>query len=631
MRFSPTLFIIGATLSIVGCDTSPKDGADGNAGAPAMPTAAIADASVAEGAANHVQSMTVTLTPAPTSAVTLKYRVRAGSAGNPTDWTCAASYGTLNFAAGQTSQAINITVVGDAAVEGDETMFVDLYEPCNGLSIARACGCLTITNDDSGSIAKNVILLIGDGMNISHEVAGSRYIYGSDLGLSFHAFDYQAYVTTWDVSTYNKYSSVVGDLPYANDNFLALLGYDNLKGGATPSMLDDPIAHAYYLTKLAGKEPATDSASAGTALACGRKTDDGNVAWMTGDPAGGSFKTIADLAHTAGMKIGVVSTVPFTHATPACFVSHNVSRNNYAGTSDAAIDYEIIRTVKPDVVIGGGHPTWAPGNNYIHATNYSFVQAGGTTNEYQFVERTAGHNGTTDLAAAAAAATAAGTTKKLFGLFGGAGGNFEYYTVSDTPGTPGFTRGSAENPTLADCTTAALKVLTSNGASTDGSFVMIEQGDIDWANHANHFPNMIGGIYDLDQAVKAAIAFVDIPGDNVAWSNTLIIVTSDHSNSYMRLRSVLGKGDLPAVDGSGHPTDGTVSYGTTNHTNEPTCLYAKGAGASLFKRYEGSWNSGTGLIDNTHVFWVMIKALGLTAPSEHNQNIPLVPIPANGN
>ena len=48
---------------------------------------------------------------------------------------------------------------------------------------------------------------------------------------------------------------------------------------------------------------------------------------------------------------------------------------------------------------------------------------------------------------------------------------------------------------------ASLDVLSDDA---EGFFVMFEQGDIDWSNHANDFENMIGGVWDLDQAVRAA-------------------------------------------------------------------------------------------------------------------------------
>src|SRR4030042_579946 len=70
--------------------------------------------------------------------------------------------------------------------------------------------------------------------------------------------------------------------------------------------------------------PATDSASAATALATGFKTDSGNIAWLPGDPAGGELPTITEEYRAkTGAGIGIISTVPVKHETPAAFVSHN--------------------------------------------------------------------------------------------------------------------------------------------------------------------------------------------------------------------------------------------------------------------------------------------------------------------
>jgi len=87
----------------------------------------------------------------------------------------------------------------------------------------------------------------------------------------------------------------------------------------------------------------------------------------------------------------------------------------------------------------------------------------------------------------------------------------------------------------------------------NGFFLMIEQGDIDWANHANDYQRMIGTTWDLHEAVQTAIDYVNRPGDGIKWSNTLLLVTSDHANSYMRLddNKKLGAGDLPQQDGTG--------------------------------------------------------------------------------
>ncbi|MBN2005822.1 MAG: alkaline phosphatase, partial [Anaerolineae bacterium] len=121
---------------------------------------------------------------------------------------------------------------------------------------------------------------------------------------------------------------------------------------------------------------ATDSASAGTALSTGYKTDDGNIAWLPGDPVTGSLTTIAEWARSAhGFAIGAVSTVQFSHATPATFVSHNVNRNNYA-----VIAHEELYTTTPEVLIGGGHPGFNGGDyKYVGgAADWEALNAGAT-------------------------------------------------------------------------------------------------------------------------------------------------------------------------------------------------------------------------------------------------------------
>ncbi len=463
--------------------------------------------------------------------------------------------------------------------------------------------------------AKHIILFVGDGMQLEHEIAASRYLFGRDTELSFQKLFYKGYVATWDVTTYNRYALAAGLPTYTPAGFNPTVGYDPLKGGFKPypaqtSSIDD----AYFLTKLAlnsadtpaqFKYPATDSASAASAWATGVKTDDGNIAWKPGDPAGGALKTIAELLREQkGLSIGVVSTVPFTHATPAAHVSHNVSRNNYT-----QIATEIIRTVQPEVVIGGGYPGdvggASAGFRYLGDVDYAFLKGSDSTNPYVFIERQTGIDGSVSLLEAAHDAAEQG--KKLFGLFGGPGGNFESPVAYDFPGTPLIARATIENPLLKDAALAALKVLSRD---PDGFFVMVEQGDIDWSNHANDFQRMVGTTWDLHAAVEATIDFINQPDDGIDWSNTLLIVTSDHSNSFMRLHADLTAGDLPAQVGSTYP-DVEVSYRSTEHTNELVMLYAQGAfHFSDFKKNEGRWYPCSHIIDNTQLYHIMAEAAG---------------------
>jgi alkaline phosphatase len=371
----------------------------------------------------------------------------------------------------------------------------------------------------------------------------------------------------------------------------------------------------YFLNLIDGQEPATDSASAGTAISTGQKTDAGNIAWASGDPAGGELTTIAETLRNAyDFAIGVASTVPFSHATPAAFASHNVARSNKWN-----IAHEILFEVQPEIVIGGGLEGYFQtatqdqnGENKDLDDNgynddYDAFVAGTDGTDYTFVERTDGIDGG-DALATTAATLDINSGDKLFGLFGTSGGNFEYFEVADNPGNPAITRG-VEDPTLAEVTNVTLSMLNQD---PDGFFVMFEQGDIDWNNHANDFENMIGGIYDLEEAVLAAQAFVDSGVNGINWSNTLMMVTSDHSNSYMRNQQLLGAGDLPEQEGEPYNfsyPNGEITYETTNHTNEPVTISARGVGADLFNDYAGSWYPHTNLVDNTQIYEVMMEAV----------------------
>ncbi len=485
---------------------------------------------------------------------------------------------------------------------------------------------------------KNVIFFIGDGMSALSEVAASRYLSGRDDGLAWHGLPVKACVATWDVNVYNGQARRAGRPGFSASSFMPLIGYDAKADGAKPPL--DPEAVQRFL-----HGPATDSASAATALATGTKTDSGNIAWLPGDPPAGALTTIAEeVRGRTGASIGVVSTVPFNHATPAAFVSHNTSRNSYytgyKGYQGLGLADEIILRTKPEVVVGGGHPQldnpeFDPKKGYISLALYRALRSSA---DYVFVERRPGEDGGRNLAEAAAAAAREGL--RLFGLFGGKGGNFEAPRASDSPGAPRVEAATEENPSLAEATLAALALLARD---PDGFFLVVEQGDIDWANHDNDFRTMVGCVADLDGAVRAALDFVDRPGDAIDWTNTLLLVTADHATGALGLGSgrPLGAGDLPEQierlarrDGSDrgigangaslkspayaspnvYPDD-DVSYGTAGHTNELVNLAAKGNAARHFRRLRGTWYPGL-IIDNTQINAALREALRL-GPAEH--------------
>jgi alkaline phosphatase len=151
------------------------------------------------------------------------------------------------------------------------------------------------------------------------------------------------------------------------------------------------------------------------------------------------------------------------------------------------------------------------------------------------VQRTDGTQGSALLASAAEQAAAGG--ERLFGLFGMtgglAGGHLPFATADGNfdpaPGAVGQTEkytsaDIAENPTLADMTRAALTVLERD---PDGFWLMIEAGDVDWANHDNNLDNSIGAVNSGDNAFRAVAEWAE---SHHAWDQTAVIVTADHGH-----------------------------------------------------------------------------------------------------
>ncbi len=490
--------------------------------------------------------------------------------------------------------------------------------------VATAVLCCSVFCYAQAASTKNVILFIGDGMQLEHEVATSNYLYGEDFALVWHAFPYKNYVTTWNVDTYNTYARAEGKPEYDPGNFDPILGYDPRKGGEKPYPIskDTRSRFNYFFPNshpsspsLLRSGPSTDSAASASALATGKKTRKGRISWDAAGGAGGERLTITEMFREKnGASVGVMSTVPFSHATPAAFSSHNVNRNNFytghQGYSGLGIADEILTIMMPDVVIGGGHPAWGNPDWDTDEGHISreLYESAIDSETFCFVERSEGEDGARLLAEGAAEAMESG--KKLFALFGGKIGNFEPPVPRNSPGAPQIDRATEENPLLNDVVVAALEILSRN---EKGFFVLAEQGDIDWANHANNFSAMIGTVWDLNEAVRATVEFVDKPGDSVDWDNTLLIVTADHANSYMRMnpKKRLGPGELPEQicdEKSCRYPDGKVKYYTSGHTNELVGIYAKGAGLEIFEKYEGTWYPGTRLIDNTQIFAVIRDA-----------------------
>jgi len=262
----------------------------------------------------------------------------------------------------------------------------------------------------------------------------------------------------------------------------------------------------------------TDSGAGGTAIACGVKTNNGMIG-MTPDST--IVPSIIDIVHKRGLATGVVSTSSVTHATPASFVAHNVSRNNYEAI---ATDY-LKGTI--DVFIGGGQ------NN--------------------FRKRQDGKDLTADL------------ESQGFDVVY----NLDEMKASNSTKIAGLLA-EGHMPTVLEGRTGALEAMTWKAIETlskdkDGFFLMVEGSQIDWGAHANDAEYTITETLDFDQAVGAALEFARMDG------RTLVIVTSDHET-----------GGLTIPAGDANEGTITIKFSTPNHSAVMVPVFSYGPGADKF-------------------------------------------------
>ena len=330
--------------------------------------------------------------------------------------------------------------------------------------------------------------------------------------------------------------------------------YDITKGRALPWLED---ADPEYVKNL-----YPDSAGTATALYAGEKTYVGAIGVEIHEH---DLETLGEIARDLGKSFGTVSSVPFSHATPAAAVAHVSQRNKYTPTeraensdengdliADDNIVYDLLNETQPELVLGGGHPIGRGDFRYISEEQLASLQTGETG--YTFLER--GDNaGQTLLETASTIDVNAGD--KLFGLYGARGqsGNLPWRTAnsdysnaglsSRTDATRPLEEGETveefvatevdENATLMEMTTAALDVL---GDDPDGFWVTIEGGDIDWSAHDNNLDNNIGTTFDFEESTQIVMDWIE---NNGGFEENLLLVTADHDH-YLTLNE-----DFPSL------------------------------------------------------------------------------------
>jgi alkaline phosphatase len=242
-------------------------------------------------------------------------------------------------------------------------------------------------------------------------------------------------------------------------------------------------------TTYSATSAITDSAASGTALATGYKTADGVVAMDASLTV--EYETLAEMAHDAGMKVGIITSVSLDHATPACFYAHNPSRKDYYGLSMSLVESGF------EFFGGGGFslPTGKEGDQP------SVIDAA-VDNGYTIVDNN------TDFA------NLAPGVGKVIAMN-------ERLIIEDgvCPAMPYEIDRQAGELSLADYTAKAIELLD----NPDGFFMMVEGGEIDWLCHYNDAASAILQVLAFDAAIEEAVAFYEQHPDE-----TLIVVASDH-------------------------------------------------------------------------------------------------------
>jgi hypothetical protein len=208
-----------------------------------LPSLSISDVSVSEGNSGAVNMVfNVNLSTVSGRSLSVGYATANGTATAPGDYT--ATSGRVTFTAGQLLQTITVVVVGDTALEPNETIFVNLGGPANAtISDNQATG--TILNDDAQaniSFSQGIYSVAeSDGLTtITVNRAGDL---SGPATVDYAATDNSGSATVVPCSTANgnassrcDFTTALGTLRFAagenSKSFLVLISQDNYVEGA---------------------------------------------------------------------------------------------------------------------------------------------------------------------------------------------------------------------------------------------------------------------------------------------------------------------------------------------------------------------------------------------------------------
>jgi len=399
--------------------------------------------------------------------------VRATVAGLPTNTLVA----TLRAYSNLTPGVHRLTVSATQLPDGQSVIATGNFEVVN---LGAAVG---------NPKAKNVIVMIGDGMGIAHRTAARFVLNGVSQGKALAPLAMDTFPVTGLVQTTSLNSIVTDSAPGSSCYSTGNKNNNNQEGVFPDDTLD------------AFDNPRTE--------------------YM------GEF-----LARTQGKSLGIVTTADVFDATPAAWAIHTQARGNGTGICDQYLDEATVKS-NLTVLLGGGRKWFLPattaGSSRVSSNDYVLsaelaagwnVAAGALDPErdllgdFQKAGFTYAAN-STQLKAAPA------STTKLLGLFAFSNMNVAADKIDGRRGSPAVVNefGFPDQPMLDEMTDAALTILAKNPA---GFVLMVEGASIDKQAHNMDTDRWILETIEFDRAIARAKAFA------AANPDTLVLVTADH-------------------------------------------------------------------------------------------------------
>ncbi len=346
------------------------------------------------------------------------------------------------------------------------------------------------------------------------------------------------------------------------------------KDGVSNKLAMELLPYAALSRTYSADAQVTDSAPSATAMTTGIKTNNDvlgvNSKVKLGDCAGSKGNeatTLWEQAELAGLSTGIVTTTRITHATPAAAFAHTPHRDweNDVQLGKAAeqgckdIADQLVNWKYGDgfeVALGGGRSNFLPVDVPDHEDEGKFGERKDKrdlTKEWK--AKSNNHVVVYDQAQFDAIDVKSGA--KVLGLFQRSHMQYEADRKNDKMG----------EPSLTEMSKLAVTRLQQN---PKGFVLMIEGGRIDHAEHEGNAARAIADTLEFDKAV-AAVAAMTNPED------TLLIVTADHSHTmtiagYPRRENPI-LGQVVGVDGKKTLAGDGKPYTTLNFANGPGGLF----------------------------------------------------------